>query len=162
MHMEHPTVSRLGYTVDADGGERLTYAGMELVIRASADMTSGAFGIVEEIDAVEAPPHVHEKEDELFFVLEGRHAFTVGDIEYEADPGDLVIGPRGIPHSQRHISTSGRTLTIFSCAAPDPCAIHLSWSCPIVLNSSSCSSNLTDRADSRASPSGARASRPRC
>lgn len=112
--MEHPTENRLGYKVDADGGERLTYADMELVIRASADMTNGAFGIVEEIDAVEAPPHVHKNEDELFFVLEGRHVFTVGDTEYEAGPGDLVIGPRGIPHSQRHISTSGRTLTIFS------------------------------------------------
>lgn len=106
--------TQFGYKIDADGGERLPYAGMELVIRASADSTNGALGIVEEIDAVDAPPHIHEREDELFFVIEGRHVFTVADTEYEAGPGDLIFGPRGVPHSQRHISTSGRTLTIFS------------------------------------------------
>lgn len=100
--------------VEAGGGERLPYADMEFVIRASAESTNGAFGIVEEIDAVDAPPHVHRREDELFYVLEGRHVFTVGDTEHQAGPGDLVFGPRGVPHSQQHLDRSGRTLTIFS------------------------------------------------
>lgn len=108
------SLEHLGHMVEAGGGERLPYAGMELVIRASAESTNGAFGIVEEIDAVDAPPHIHDREDELFFVLEGRHVFTVGETEYEARPGDLVFGPRGIPHSQRHLEGAGRTLTIFS------------------------------------------------
>lgn len=112
--MSEPNSGHLGHMVEAGGGERLPYAGMELVIRASADSTNGAFGIVEEIDAVDAPLHVHEREDELFYVLEGRHVFTVGDTEHEAGPGDLVFGPRGIPHAQRHIDQSGRTLAIFS------------------------------------------------
>lgn len=112
--MSQPVPGPLGPLVDADGGERLPYAGMELVVRASADSTNGALGIVEEIDAVDAPLHVHEREDELFYVLEGRHVFTVGDTEYEAGPGDLVFGPRGVPHAQRHLDESGRTLTIFT------------------------------------------------
>lgn len=112
--MREPNRDPLGHKVEAGGGERLPYAGMELVIRASADSTDGAFSIIEEIDAVDAPLHIHEREDELFYVLEGRHVFTVGDMEYEAGPGDMVFGPRGIPHAQRHIGRSGRTLSIVS------------------------------------------------
>lgn len=60
-------VQHLGHMVEPDGGERLAWAGMEFVIRASAESTGGAFSIVEEIDAVDAPPHIHTNEDELFF-----------------------------------------------------------------------------------------------
>jgi quercetin dioxygenase-like cupin family protein len=35
----------------------------------------------------------------LFYVLEGQHVFTVGGMEFEAGPGDLVFGPRGVPHA---------------------------------------------------------------
>lgn len=100
----------------ADGdGERLQWAGMEFVIRASAESTGGAFSIIEEINAVDAPPHIHTAEDELFYVLEGEHVFTVGDTEHHAGPGDLVFVPRGVRHAQRRvIPMTGRTLTMFS------------------------------------------------
>ena len=104
-----------GHKVEVEGGERLAFSGMELVIRASAESTGGAFSIVEEIDAVDAPPHVHEREDELFYVLEGRHVFTVDGVEYEAGPGDAVFGPRGVPHAQRRVVPRiGRTLSMYS------------------------------------------------
>lgn len=101
--------------VRAGGGERLDYAGMEFAIKASAETTSGAFSIIEEIDPVDAPMHVHEWCDELFYVLEGRHVFTVAGQEYETGPGDAVFGPRGVPHAQRRVvARTGRILTMFS------------------------------------------------
>lgn len=107
--------AELAHKVDAGGGERLRYAGMAFVIRASAASTGGAFSIVEEIDAVDAPLHIHDHHDEVFYVLEGEHVFTVGDREIEAGPGDLVFGPRGVPHAQRRVvPRSGRLLTMFS------------------------------------------------
>lgn len=103
------------HLVESDGGERLRWAGMEFVIRASAESTGGAFSIIEEIDAVDAPPHIHTAEAELFYVLEGQHIFTVGDREHEAGPGDLVYVPKGVRHAQRRvIPRTGRTLTMFS------------------------------------------------
>lgn len=107
--------STRGHKVDLEGGERLAFSGMEFVIRASAESTGGAFSIVEEINAVDAPLHVHDLEDELFYVLEGRHVFTVGDTEFEAGPGDAVFGPKGVPHAQRRVvPRTGRTLDMFS------------------------------------------------
>jgi mannose-6-phosphate isomerase-like protein (cupin superfamily) len=46
-----------------------------------------------------APMHVHEREDEYSYVLEGEVGVQVGDEIRYARPGDLVIKPRGIPHA---------------------------------------------------------------
>ena len=45
------------------------------------------------------PPHIHSREDECFFVLEGEIDFQVGDKRITARPGTFIQGPRGIPHS---------------------------------------------------------------
>ena len=104
-----------GHKVEAGGGERLNYLSMEFAIRASAESTGGAFSIVEEIDPLDTPPHIHHSHDELFYVLEGEHVFTVGGTEFEAGPGDLVFGPRGVPHAHRRVVPRvGRILEMFS------------------------------------------------
>ena len=93
----------------------MLFGGMEVLVRASAESTGGAFTVLEEINPIDVPLHVHRDRDELFFVLEGEHVFTVGDSEYEAAPGDLLFGPRGVPHAQRRVVPRvGRILTLFS------------------------------------------------
>ena len=54
------------HQVEAEGGERLRFGEVEVVVKASADTTGGAFTIFEENEAVDTPLHVHENEDELF------------------------------------------------------------------------------------------------
>jgi quercetin dioxygenase-like cupin family protein len=104
-----------GHKVEAGGGERLSYLGMEFAIRASAESTGGAFSIVEEIHPLDTPPHIHHSHDELFDVLEGEHVFTVGDMEFEAGPGDLIFAPRGVRHAHRRVVPRvGRFLDMFS------------------------------------------------
>jgi quercetin dioxygenase-like cupin family protein len=46
----------------------------------------------------EPPRHVHEKEDELFIVHEGRMSVFRGTEIIEAGPGDSVWLPRNIAH----------------------------------------------------------------
>jgi mannose-6-phosphate isomerase-like protein (cupin superfamily) len=85
------------------------------VIRASADITGGAFTIFEENEPVDTSLHVHENEDELFYVLEGEHVFQVGDQEFQAGPGGVVFAPRGVAHAQRRVvSRTGRILVLTS------------------------------------------------
>jgi len=62
------------------------------------------------------PPHVHPKQDEYIFVLEGRIDLTLGGKEQSAGPGDLVRMPRGIWHS--FFNNTGKVTTALFWAAP--------------------------------------------
>lgn len=53
---------------------------------------------VTEPPGAEAPLHVHYREDEGFWLLEGDVTFFVGDATVEAHAGDYIFGPRDIPH----------------------------------------------------------------
>ena len=103
------------FELGADGGEHLRFGAVEIVVKASADTTGGAFTVLEENEPVDTPLHVHENEDELFYVLEGEHVFQVGEQEFRAGPGGVVFAPRGVPHAQRRvIPRTGRILVLAS------------------------------------------------
>ncbi len=46
-----------------------------------------------------APLHVHHRDDEAWYVLEGALAFRVDDEEVEARAGSAVVVPAGSPHA---------------------------------------------------------------
>jgi quercetin dioxygenase-like cupin family protein len=48
------------------------------------------------------PPHVHTREDETFYLLEGQIEFLLGDDVVVAGPGDFVNVPRGLVHRFRN------------------------------------------------------------
>ena len=51
----------------------------------------------------DTPLHVHSREDELFYIVEGEHIITLGDEEHRLGPGEAIFAPRGIPHAQRRV-----------------------------------------------------------
>jgi quercetin dioxygenase-like cupin family protein len=44
------------------------------------------------------PVHIHHKEDEVIFLLEGRLLFEAGGRRFELKPGEVFFGPRSVPH----------------------------------------------------------------
>jgi len=61
----------------------------------------------------DSPPlHRHEREDEVFHILEGLVRFRVGETEVLAHPGETLVGPKGVPHCFRIESPRARFLTI--------------------------------------------------
>jgi mannose-6-phosphate isomerase-like protein (cupin superfamily) len=46
-----------------------------------------------------APMHLHTREDEYSFILEGRWGFQLADTVVYGEPGDLVFKPRHVWHS---------------------------------------------------------------
>ena len=60
----------------------------------------------------EAPLHVHHREDEAFWILEGDVTLQVGDETIEASAGDYAFGPRDIPHSYKVGDSGCRMLFI--------------------------------------------------
>jgi quercetin dioxygenase-like cupin family protein len=86
--------------VRTDEGEARWWFEALAVIRATAEDTGGQMTIVEvtEPPGHEAPLHVHHREDEAFYVLEGSATIHVGEESFEVGPGDYALGPRDIPH----------------------------------------------------------------
>jgi quercetin dioxygenase-like cupin family protein len=77
------------------------FLGTPTLVRATAGTTNGAFGLIEHTampPGFGSPYHVHRREDESFYVLQGSVAF-VGDGKWlTAGAGDFVFGPRNVPH----------------------------------------------------------------
>jgi len=86
------------------------------VIKATAADTGGRMTVVDVTDppGVEAPRHVHHREDEAFWVLEGRVTFEVGGKTIEASAGDFVFGPRDVPHRYKVGDAGSRMLFILT------------------------------------------------
>jgi mannose-6-phosphate isomerase-like protein (cupin superfamily) len=64
--------------------------------------TGGTFSLVEHPippRTLVAPLHLHEREDEYSYVLEGRMGAQLGDDVVYAEPGDLVFKPRNQWHT---------------------------------------------------------------
>jgi mannose-6-phosphate isomerase-like protein (cupin superfamily) len=87
--------------IPADAGEPLWFTTNRITIKATARSTGGAFGLWESIVPPGASPalHVHRREDESFWVLEGEVTMVCGDRRITAGPGSLTFLPRGIPHT---------------------------------------------------------------
>ncbi|MBC8065178.1 MAG: cupin domain-containing protein [Chlorobia bacterium] len=60
------------------------------------------------------PPHVHSREDEIFYVLNGQAKVQVADQEMIAGPGSTVYLPRGLAHVPIVLSDSAETLVLIA------------------------------------------------
>lgn len=99
--------------VAAGKGRRLQVLADQVHLLATGKETGGTFAISETIvtPLTGPPPHVHHREDETFYVLEGEFDFRVGDEVIHAYPGDCLYAPRDIPHSFVNTTqTPGRLL----------------------------------------------------
>ena len=87
--------------VEAGEGESVSLGGVGVDFKIAAELTGGAFSVVEHpLDPKRLiPPHIHYKEDELSYVVSGQIGVRIGDQDYLAGPGDYVFKPRGIPHT---------------------------------------------------------------
>jgi len=92
------------------------FFGTTTSLRATSATTGGAFGLVEGHEmppGFESPYHMHTKEDEAFYVLEGEIAFIVGGQWMVGGPGTYAFGPRNIPHGFTVVSeTPARMLLL--------------------------------------------------
>src|ERR671924_315369 len=94
-----PKVAPIALT--ADEGEALWFIGSLTTIKASGQSTDGRVAVIEHLSprGSGSPLHVHHREDEWFYVLEGELTIWVGGDVVVAGPGGFVYGPRDIPHT---------------------------------------------------------------
>src|SRR5260370_40492732 len=90
-----------GRHLAAGQGEAIWFMDTLMTVKASGRDTSDALSVVEVFcpAGFGPPPHLHHREDEALYVLEGQMTVTCGEQTWTATPGSFVLLPRGIPHA---------------------------------------------------------------
>jgi quercetin dioxygenase-like cupin family protein len=91
------------------------FLGCRVWPRATSEQTNGALGVIDQIvpPGLGSPYHVHHREDESFYVLEGEIRFFCGAQSWVLGAGGFAFLPRGIPHGFRtEGDTPSRSLLI--------------------------------------------------
>jgi len=96
-------------------GAAFSAAGDVYRVLAGGDQTGGVYALSEIRVSPNngPPPHVHSREDESFFVLEGEVTFQIGAETIVAKPGTFIQGPRGIPHAFRNNGEGAARMLVF-------------------------------------------------
>ena len=83
-----------------DGRRSIWLMGMLVTFKAVSEETGGEYALYSATvpPRVGAPPHIHHRETEAFYVLEGEFEFVKGERTMRAGVGDFVHVPRGVVH----------------------------------------------------------------
>lgn len=103
-----------GYALGPGGGPAIWFQGGIITMKARAADTDGEYALTEWYgprDMV-APGHVHERDAEGFYVLEGTIDIGVGDTVHHATPGTFVHVPKQTVHDWRVTSAWCRFLVL--------------------------------------------------
>src|SRR2546426_11751862 len=109
----HMTTSGPTILQPNEGKKLRIFGGVEFIVKVSSQDSGGAFTLLDNTNPAGTilPPHVHGREDETFYVLEGEFEFHSENQIVRAGPGATVFLPRGIPHAFKVLSsTPGRAL----------------------------------------------------
>jgi quercetin dioxygenase-like cupin family protein len=112
---EQEVAERVFGLKDGEGNARWWGGGLA-TIKATGRETGGLYSIVEVLEpqGARAPLHLHRKEDEAFWVLEGEMTFQIGEGTIKARPGSFVFGPKDVPHTYTVDSGPAKLLFLLS------------------------------------------------
>ncbi len=111
-----PAVSVVG----PGDGETIILGTTRLRILEDGSNTGHRLGIAESILAPHTPgppQHRHARHDEGFYIISGTVRFTIGEKDYDAAAGTLVMVPPGAPHTFANLA--GQPAVMLSTFTPD-------------------------------------------
>ena len=100
------TATSNGYALAPGEGERNWIVGDTMTFKATGESTGGQLVLLENLTAPGGgpPPHVHTREDEFFYVLDGTFEIRIGDDVHRVERGGFAFVPRGTVHNFRNVS----------------------------------------------------------
>jgi quercetin dioxygenase-like cupin family protein len=114
-------MTSMAQLIQLSKGEGTTFSAVGDVYRvlATGDQTGGAYALCEArvLPGGGPPPHVHRREDEAFFILEGAITFTLGGQKVVAGAGSFLQAPRNQPHAFKNESASPARMLILTVPA---------------------------------------------
>jgi quercetin dioxygenase-like cupin family protein len=95
-------------------GRSIWVIGDRYTIKCDGNDTSGAFALIEAVvpPGNGPPPHIHSREDEAFYVLEGELVFYLEDRSFTATTGDWVTLARHSLHYFKNIGAKPARMLI--------------------------------------------------
>jgi mannose-6-phosphate isomerase-like protein (cupin superfamily) len=85
-------------------------------VRLSGEQTGGAFSLVDNLarrgNASPVHVHVHDRDDEIFLVLDGELRVSAGEDDYPAGPGTVAVLPRRLRHAYVVTSATARFVVL--------------------------------------------------
>jgi mannose-6-phosphate isomerase-like protein (cupin superfamily) len=96
-----------------EGTRSLWVLGELLTHKVPSHRTGGAYSLFKATAHPGAgpPPHVHHREDEAFYVLEGEYEFLVDGHIFKAEAGSLIYVAKGALHAHKNVGEGiGRML----------------------------------------------------
>ena len=103
------------YVVGAGSGESFRGpAGGPTTIKARTENTGGTFTMLEvTVGPKEGPPlHLHHREDEMWYVLDGMFRFIAEESIFEAPTGSFVFVPRRTAHCFQNMGVEPATVLV--------------------------------------------------
>jgi mannose-6-phosphate isomerase-like protein (cupin superfamily) len=94
-------------------GRSLRVLGELVTCKTTSERTGGAYSLFEVASQPDAgpPPHIQHREEEVFWVLQGRYEFLIEGRALRASARSLIYIPRGTLHSHKNVGESlGRML----------------------------------------------------
>lgn len=92
---------------EAGSGHVFTMLGTSMRLIARAADTGGRYTVFEQVTPPGwgPPRHIHSREDEIIYILEGSYELHVGDQRRTVTAGASAVLPRGIPHGFRNLAS---------------------------------------------------------
>jgi mannose-6-phosphate isomerase-like protein (cupin superfamily) len=108
-------------------GESVWSLGGRFTVKVDEALSEGRLALVESLAfrTTEPPLHVHHREDEAWYVLDGAMTFYVGDDAFPATSGSFVFAPKGLPHTFTVDVEPTRVLVLASPAGFEHFALEL-------------------------------------
>lgn len=86
-----------------------------LDVKISGSDTEGELAVFEQTSLSQGkgtPLHLHNNQDEIFYVLEGAYYFQLGDEKFNLAVGDSIFLPRKVAHAWTQVSEKGKMTVI--------------------------------------------------
>ncbi|MEW4570198.1 quercetin 2,3-dioxygenase [Tautonia sp. JC769] len=105
--------------INAGEGPSVWVVGDRYTIKASGVDTGGAFSLIEAWVPPQSgpPPHIHHREDEAFYILEGSLEFHADGQAFRPEPGSWITLARGSLHGFRNVGDAPARMLILTTPA---------------------------------------------
>ncbi|OYQ46490.1 hypothetical protein CHU92_01405 [Flavobacterium cyanobacteriorum] len=83
-----------------EDGKTINFYTTKMVFKTTLAETNNSYSVILMTHQASTGPalHIHPNGQETFYIIEGIYTFTLGNKFIEAQKGDFIIVPQGVPH----------------------------------------------------------------